>query len=663
MVAQTPIQKVFIANRGEIARRVAQSCRRLGVKSVAIIHQQRPPDYLVGCADEFVVLPDGGAALFLDGDRMIKAATAAGADALHPGFGFLSENAEFAQKVQAAGLVWIGPAPESIAMMAAKDEARNLAQQHSVPCIPGLEDLATTDLGAAAQQVAAFGERVGFPLLVKAAMGGGGKGMRRIDAGDDVAASLERAASEAESSFGSGKLIVEKLLINPRHIEIQVFGDHHGNAVTLSERDCSVQRRHQKIIEEAPALGLEPAIRDGLHQAALAIARAAQYASAGTVEFLVARDPKTGSQEFYFLEMNTRLQVEHPVTEEILGIDLVAWQIRVASNEALTAEVSAAPAKGHSIEVRLYAEDPAADFLPAPGAVDAFLPASGLGVRWELGLDAIDEISPLYDPMIAKLVVTAADRPEAIRKLRQTLEASMIAGVANNQSYLLAITQTPEFQEGQPGTQFIADHHQDLLKAIAATATTSRQKLLTTAQELAFRMFPEAIPQDSYRIPRLTSQVFSRTKLIHQWRQTNHYAAHAGKYDLVSGQLQTDLGWLPWVLTKSPQKSRLTVGHGSGRCTIDIGDWTRGAGSSSGHSSDAIVAPVPGKITKILSKKGSMVTKDQTVIILESMKMEFEVKATKTGIIEEIMVTAGLQVEADQVIARWAETPPPPPTK
>ena len=422
------IKRIFIANRGEIARRIAQTAKKLGIETVALTDKSVPPAYLADVVTKFVHVKEETTQVYLNPDLMIQYAKTSGADAIHPGFGFLSENAGFAEAVVKAGITWVGPRPGAIDAMASKATARNHAEKAKVPCLPGLNGL---DLShgesKALQELEQFASKAGFPLLIKAAYGGGGKGMRIVNKKEELAENARRAAAEAISSFGNGSLIVEKYLPAPRHVEVQVMADKHGNVCIFGDRDCSLQRRHQKILEEAPAPNIPADVRAAMHSAAQGLAGAVGYDNAGTVEFLLD-ETNRDHVSFYFLEMNTRLQVEHTVTEEVFNVDLVEWQIRVARGEELPLEFKTLKPRGHSIEVRIYAEDPGTNFFPAPGPVRAFVPSFGRGVRWEIGMDTVDEISTRFDPMISKLVCTAGDRPQAMELVAQTLERTLFAG-------------------------------------------------------------------------------------------------------------------------------------------------------------------------------------------------------------------------------------------
>jgi acetyl-CoA carboxylase biotin carboxylase subunit len=442
-------EKILVANRGEIARRIFRACRELRVRSVAIYSEVDRSAPWARIADESYLLEGVTASdTYLNQDTIFKIAEATGADAIHPGYGFLSENADFAQACIDRGIHFIGPSPEAMRALGSKAGARRIAEQAKVPVIPGVDGAAHSDDEL---QAAAF--RLGFPILIKASGGGGGKGMRVVWDPDDFQDSLRTARNESRSSFGSDHVLVEKYFSEIRHIEIQVLGDRHGSMVHLFERECSIQRRHQKIIEESPSPAVSEELRKQLAKAALSLAGAVGYTSAGTLEFVLVPD---GS--FYFLEMNTRLQVEHPVTELVTGIDLAAWQIRLASGERLNFSQNDLGQHGHAIECRIYAEDPADNFIPSIGAIEFYRPASGPGVRVDDGIEQGTLVSPYYDPMLAKVITWGDDRHEAIRKMIRALQDTVILGVTTNIPYLVDILQHPEFKRGRISTSFLEEH-------------------------------------------------------------------------------------------------------------------------------------------------------------------------------------------------------------
>ena len=462
-----PIRTLLVANRGEIAVRVIRTCRERGIEAVAVYSDADADALHVRLADRAVRLgPAPSSESYLVAERVLDAARQTGADAVHPGYGFLSENADFARACAAAGVTFVGPPPQAIHLMGDKTEARKLMAQADVPMAPGTPDAIADP--AEAERVA--GE-IGYPVLVKAAAGGGGKGMRVVDRAEDFEGAFERATSEAQNAFGDGRVYVEKYLVGPRHIEIQVLADTHGNVVHLFERDCSIQRRHQKVIEEAPSAVLSPELRAAMGAAAVQAARACDYVGAGTVEFLLDADHR-----FYFLEMNTRLQVEHPVTELVTGLDLVAEQIRIAEGEPLGYAQDEVRMWGHAVECRVYAEDVPAGFLPAPGPLLRHRPPSGPGVRVDSGVEEGDEIPVYYDPMVAKLCTWAPTREQAIRRMDRALGEYDVAGVRTTIPFCRTVMNHPAFVSGHFDTGFVGEHFDPA--ALAPSAETQTTALL-----------------------------------------------------------------------------------------------------------------------------------------------------------------------------------------
>jgi acetyl-CoA carboxylase biotin carboxylase subunit len=442
-------KKVLVANRGEIARRIFRACRELGIRSVAIYSEVDRSAPWARLADESYQL-DGVTAreTYLNQQAIFEAAAAAGADAIHPGYGFLSENPGFARACAAHNIHFIGPTPEAMRILGGKATARELAREAGVPVIPGVDGA-----GRTTEELQAAAAELGYPVVIKATAGGGGKGMRIVCAPDEFTDGLRQARQEAASSFGSDHILVEKYYTEVRHIEVQILGDRHGNIVHLFERECSVQRRHQKIIEETPSPAVTPSLRAQMTAAALALARAVGYVSAGTVEFVVTPD-----LDFFFLEMNTRLQVEHPITELVTGVDLAAWQIRLAAGEPLTFRQEDLTQRGHALECRVYAEDPARGFLPSIGEIAFYRMPSGPGVRVDDGVETGTQVSPYYDPMLGKVITWGDDRPEAIRKMVRALQDTVVLGVTTNTPFLLDILEHPKFLAGEITTNFLDAH-------------------------------------------------------------------------------------------------------------------------------------------------------------------------------------------------------------
>ena len=482
------IQRVLVANRGEIACRILRACREAGVSSVAIYAENDRNGMFRELADESVLLEgDTIAATYLNGSAIIQAAKETGADAIHPGFGFLSERAEFAQAVMDAGLIWIGPSPQAIEQMGDKMSARQIMKAAGVPVIPGVE-IEEEDEQLAMEAIQAAAKETGYPLLLKATAGGGGKGMRVVHAPDALESGAQSARREALAAFGDGRVYVEKLLMKSKHVEVQVLADTHGRCIHLGERECSVQRRHQKVFEEAPCSTMTPTLRERMGQAAVAAAKAVDYVGAGTVEFLLAED-----ESFYFLEMNTRIQVEHPVTEMITGVDLVREQLRIADGRPMAVEEL--NIRGHSIEVRLYAEDATNNFLPAIGPLAVFRPPTGPGIRLDTGVREGDDVTPHYDPMLAKLIVFAPTRNEALQRMRRALDEFVVLGTTTNIGFLRDLCDVPAVISGDTYTSMIDDlypdgyqftppqDHLDVALMTAAVAeTTGMHRTIATRQ-------------------------------------------------------------------------------------------------------------------------------------------------------------------------------------
>ncbi len=656
------IKRVFIANRGEIARRIAQSAKKMGIESVVLTDQERPPLFLESQVTTFVRVAVEDTLLYLDGNRLIDLALKAGCDALHPGFGFLSESAIFADQVTQSGMTWIGPSSATIEAMASKAKARTIAEEHQVPVTPGLKGFPVpADETGDFSELEAFAKKTGYPLLLKAALGGGGKGMRLVRSYEELKTSALRAYSEGLASFGDGTLICERYLEVSRHIEVQIMADSHGNVVALGDRDCSIQRRHQKILEESPAFQLGEETRKKLHQAAVRLAKSVSYQNAGTVEFLVdwtEAKQKMSDQPFYFLEMNTRLQVEHPVTEEVHGVDLVEWQFRVAQGEALSASFLKSEARGHSIEARLYAEDCNANFFPSPGAVKCFVPAQIKGVRWEVGLDCLDEISTKFDPMIAKVIATADTRENSLALLARALKETRFVGPATNQAYLIQILENTPFAVSAQATNFISLHHDALVPQIASIqekdqlyrlALKRLEERESAEAEVSFLGKPNHDQLARYAFSNQRQALGSSPV---KW-ETKHVSLRKLGQELIYGDILVEGQDLAFAVHKDLEAITYSAFKNGHTWTSSRDLRNENATSHSVQSEQGLTAPVPGKVIKVLAKAGDSIPGNQTLFILESMKMEFEVKAAKSGILKEVSVKAGDQVLSGQTLAQW----------
>ena len=633
------IEKLLIANRGEIACRIARSAREMGIATLAIASEADEEALHVQSCDEVVYL--GGhspAESYLRRDAIIDAARARGADAVHPGYGFLSEDPDFAQAVQEAGLIWVGPPASAIRAMGLKDAAKALMQKAGVPIVPGYHGE-----GQSLQVLQQAAAEIGYPILIKAVAGGGGKGMRRVDRPEDFAAHLASAQSEAQGAFGNARVLIEKFIANPRHIEIQVFGDGQ-KALHLYERDCSLQRRHQKVIEEAPAPHMPNAVRDAMGRAAVRAAEAIGYASAGTVEFIVDGSAPLQEDSFYFMEMNTRLQVEHPVTEEILGIDLVAWQLEVAAGGLLPLKQEQGQAQGHSIEARLYAEDSAQGFLPSIGQLHHL--TFGPGLRVETGVAQGGQVTPYYDPMIAKLIATGPDRASALRRLLRGLRLTQIAGLKTNRDFLIALLQHEDFVAGTFDTGLIARDMKALTRASEpapedwARAALCAMGLLDTGRDR---------PGDAGFT--LLTHLRQSLTLRHQDQlQTVQVSLRPGGQAVVdvAGEILAwgarDMGQRPAVLAAG--KVYLFDGQ---TLVFDVMDPLKRIASV--QSDGAITAPMPGLVKQVFVRAGQEVAAGDPIVVLEAMKMQHTLCADFAGRVENLTARQDQQVDAGVVLA------------
>jgi len=619
------IGSVLIANRGEIARRIIRTCRRLGVRTVAVYSQADAGAPFTRDADEAIAIgPAPARDSYLDAGKVLAAAQASGAEAIHPGYGFLSENADFAQAVIEAGLVWIGPPPSAIRAMGLKDAAKRLMGEAGVPVTPGYlgEDQSPERLRAEA-------DRIGYPVLIKAVAGGGGKGMHEVERGEDFAAALASCRREASASFGDDRVLIERLIAHPRHIEVQVFADTHGQAVHLYERDCSLQRRHQKVIEEAPAPGMDPATREAVCGAAVRAALAVGYQGAGTVEFIADASEGLRTDRIWFMEMNTRLQVEHPVTEAITGLDLVEWQLRVACGELLPLAQADIRLDGWAMEARLYAENPATGFLPSTGPLDRFVLPQG--VRIETGVEQGGAISPFYDPMIAKLIAHGPTREAAAAKLAQACRQVQVWPVRANAGFLARCVADPDFLAGRIDTGFIAARLDRLLPPAQPPEPVVRA---AAAARLAA---PGADP----------------------WSALQGFRANAAP--AIEAAVQQ--GEQVYRLTLQPgERPALPVlRDGADIVVFDAGEaWAfnepRAKGLEGGEASDGrIVSPMPGRIVAVHAAQGERVRKGQPLATLEAMKMEHVMTAPFDGVIERLLAKVGDQVSEGVTLAVLAK--------
>lgn len=649
--------KILIANRGEIACRVIRTARKLGIVTVAIYSDADAGALHVEMADEAVrVGPAISAQSYLNVEAIIKAARQTGAEAIHPGYGFLSENARFVDAVEAAGLVFIGPSARAIRAMGLKDAAKALMEKAGVPVVPGYHG--DNQDGAFLKSEA---DRITYPVLIKARAGGGGKGMRRVDQAEDFAAALDSARREAEASFGDSAVLVEKYMAKPRHIEVQVFGDSHGNAVHLFERDCSLQRRHQKVIEEAPAPGMTAEMRAAMGEAAVKAALAIGYCGAGTVEFIADVSEGLRPDHFFFMEMNTRLQVEHPVTEAITGLDLVEWQLRVASGEALPKRQDEVSINGWAFEARLYAEDPARDFLPATGKLALFAPPEN--ARVDSGVRTGDTITPFYDPMIAKIIAHGATRDEALNRLDAALGRTRIAGLVTNRQFLSALCKLEAFRTGDVDTGligreaaalFTAEPPSDVAFALAALGALD---LLGAPQEGG--------PWVSLRGFRLWGEASRSVLLDHhgERRMVSFTARGGGHFGFAFGELEIrahENGLVRFAVDGRMRDASVSrIRHDvtvqfEGRDTIFHHVQSLGA-EEDASSESRILSPMPGRVALVSVVEGASVAKGDPLVTMEAMKMELSLTAPRDGKIASVTVVAGDQVSEGALLVELEE--------
>jgi len=644
------LKKLLIANRGEIACRVIQTAKALGYRTVAVYSEADANALHVEQADEAVCIgPAQVSASYLNAEAILDAAKKTGADCIHPGYGFLSENAGFAKAIKQAGLTFVGPPENAIELMGSKRRSKIAMQEAGVPVVPGFEGNNASD-----EELIAAAKDIGVPLMLKASAGGGGRGMRVVEDQNQLADSIKRARSEAKQAFGDDEMIIEKAVIEPRHVEIQVFADRHGNAVYLGERDCSVQRRHQKVVEEAPSPFVTPELRQAMGEAAVKAALACGYEGAGTVEFLVDKD-----RNFYFLEMNTRLQVEHPVTELITGQDLVAWQLMVAEGQTLPLAQEEIQLNGHAIEVRLYAEDPATDFTPQTGTLHQFSPAKGEGLRFDTGVRSGDVVSPHYDPMLAKVIAWGQNRDEARRRLIRALEDTTVFGVTTNRHFLSRIIADETFGAGEATTAFLQQSFKDdpslapqalsirelALSACALSLGTSGQNGWSNAPATVMPMSLEVQDETVELLVRRSGQklIVSHEEAQYELQLQSHQPGllciidngvrHRCQYHQTGDSLYLQAFGRSWaIVDRTHQPAAGAQGAGSGR----------------------IQAAMDGAIIDVLVNEGETVTQGQTLVVLEAMKMEHPVKADRDGVVAGLHTNTGDQVKRSQLLVELA---------
>ena len=633
------IRTLLVANRGEIARRVFRTARDMGMRCVAVYSDADADAPFVAEADEAVRLTSG----YLDGSAIIAAAVATGADAVHPGYGFLSENAGFAAAVVDAGLAWVGPPPATIEAMGDKLAAKRIAVAAGVPTLPSTEALDEAD-------------RVGYPLLVKAAAGGGGKGMRVVTEPSALEEAVAAARREAAAGFGDDRVFLERYVARSRHVEIQVLGDAHGNLVHLGERECSIQRRHQKIIEESPSPVVDDAMRAAMGTAALALAGALDYRSAGTVEFLV----DDATRDFFFLEVNTRLQVEHPVTEAVTGIDLVREQLRVADGEPLGYDQAGIAQHGHAIEARLYAEDAAAGFLPATGTLTAFSPAPAPEVRWDAGVETGSVVGLDFDPMLAKVIAHGPTRAEAAGRLALALERLHVGGVTTNAAFLAGVLRSPAFLAGDTTTDFITR----VSPPAATPLADGEARRLAVAAALWLAGLHRATAPVLGSIPsgwRNARLPASRTAFVLRGEpfEVTYRAQRDGSFRMADGTSARVHGWQPEAIDVEVDGRRasvrvtqvgeqLLVQAQSGTVTLDV--VPRFPRAQQEATAGALSAPMPGVVRDVRVVAGEEVRAKQVLVVLEAMKMEHHITAPVAGVVRDVRVAAGAQIDNGEVL-------------
>ena len=655
--------KLLIANRGEVAVRIIRACRELGIRTVAVYSEADEGAMHVRLADEAYLLGAAPAAeSYLNVGRIAEAIKESGAEAVHPGYGFLSENANFAQAVEETGAVWVGPSPEAMEKVGDKIRAKELARNAGVPTIPGY---AGEDGEASEERLFKEAEEIGYPVLVKASAGGGGRGMRPVHRPQDFVEALRSAKREAESAFGEGSVFLEKLVENPRHVEVQMIADHHGNIVHLYERECSIQRRHQKVVEEAPSPILSDELRKSICDAALRMAEEAGYRNAGTVEFLLSGE----EGEFYFLEMNARLQVEHPVTEFVTGLDLVHLQLTVATGEPLPISQKDITLRGSAIECRLYTEEEGTG-LPAGGKLLLFAPSEGPGIRNDTGVETGDEVSLHYDPMVAKLIVFASDREKAILRLRRALGDYTLLGVPTNLPLLRRIAHHPSFEIGETTIDFLEEH--ELTEAPPAPSPPEEAVLLAAAGELS--RTPTGRPDDLFSAGpwrlggtiRLRYQAGqeeysveaerSRAKTLKLWLDGRESAVEV--LSVGGGEIQAELNGrqVTGGFALDGGDVLVSLDGESYRLSKPVPPNVDGTGPGGGDAGGAsLTAPMPGTVVKVLVSEGDEVEEGQLLLVLEAMKTEHSVTAPHDGVIASLPYDEGASVPGGDVLVELAE--------
>lgn len=658
------ITHILIANRGEIAHRIIRTAHRMGIRTLAVYSDADARLPYVTAADQAVHLPGTAAAdTYLQQDRLLEIAREHGVDAIHPGYGFLAENAAFAKKCTDAGLRFIGPNPEAIAAMGSKSRAKAIMEEHDVPVIPGYRGEEQSD-----EHLLSEARRIGYPLLIKAAAGGGGKGMRVVREEKDLATGIQAARREAEASFGDSELLLERYFDSARHIEFQIFGDQHGNVIHLLERECTIQRRHQKVIEESPSPVLTSEERDIMGAAAVRAAQALHYDNAGTVEFI-----HVGPNEFYFLEVNTRLQVEHPVTEAITGLDLVQMQIESAEGRPLPIRQDEVQGQGYALQCRLYAEDPANNFLPATGTVHRWHTPEVAGLRYDAAITNGSEISIFYDPMVAKVIAHGPDRATTIRRMHYALQHLQCFGPVTNQDLLLTILADAEFQAGQYDTHYLETRPDGFL-AQASTEREQQTALIvgSVAQWQQRRQQPTLLShlpggwrnnfyqgqQESYRLGKQDMVLTYRQQGEHLTYTLHDEMYEVEMYGRQENAIDLAINGVRHTYPVVQRGQQIWVQLPSGK-TLRLERLPRFPDSAHEKVPGGYQAPMPGQVIDVVAQPGEQIAAGQTLLILSSMKMENAITAATDGEIEEIYVAAGQQVEAGTLLLKLKEIEEP----
>ncbi len=655
------LDSLLVANRGEIACRILRTARGLGLRTIAVYSEADRDAPHIRLADDAVFI---GPALvsesYLKPEAILDAARTTGVDAIHPGYGFLSENDAFAEAVNDAGLVFIGPPAKAIYLMGNKAEAKRLMIAASVPCVPGYQGEAQDDAA-----LSAAADDIGYPVMVKAAAGGGGRGMRLVTSAAELPEALSLARSEATNAFGSGELIIEKAITRGRHVEIQVFADRHGNCIHLGERDCSVQRRHQKVVEEAPCPVMTPSLREAMGTAAVAAAREVDYCGAGTVEFLL-----DASGAFYFLEMNTRLQVEHPVTEMITGLDLVALQISVAQGEPLPLTQADVLLEGHAIEARLYAEDPANGYLPATGRIDAWRPATGEGVRIDAGVATGQDVSPYYDPMLAKIIAWGDTRDVARRRLVRAVQETVLLGPVTNSAFLADVLRHDVFEAGEATTAFLEEAYPDGIPAtlpdsvdVALAAAVCLDQERQSAFAASGRVSASQLGWSSAPMPPvpirlvLGEQTYELTAQCQG--ETWRLSADDDRWDIIiqwAGRERIQAMVNGRRLNAVAHVENNTIGLAVFDRRLSFHRVTADAEADAGVSSGTVLAPMPGVVIDILVEEGQAVARGDAVAVLEAMKMQHRIPAPVGGLVARIATANGDRLGSGDLMVEITET-------